>query len=121
MVALQKECKSCRISDLEKMLENAPILAIGGVDTVENGQPKVRQVTNKIRRNRSYRTSIASRASSTTFAGTRCGSADTHFKRGLARCAEQRQAAEVRRIRAAVGVNPSSFFIASQNGPQQFD
>ena len=33
------------------MQQTAPTLAIGGVDTAENGPPKVRQVTNKIRRN----------------------------------------------------------------------
>ena len=33
------------------MLKSAPTLAIGGVDTAENGPSKVRQVTNKIRRN----------------------------------------------------------------------
>ena len=40
--------KSCRC---RKRLENAPTLAIGGVDPAENGPSKVRQVTNKIRRN----------------------------------------------------------------------
>ena len=33
------------------MLKNAPTLAIGGADTAENEPPKVRQVSNKIRRN----------------------------------------------------------------------
>ena len=33
------------------MLKNAPTLAIGGVDTAENGTSNVRQVTNKICRN----------------------------------------------------------------------
>ena len=36
--------------DFEKMLKNAPTLAIGGADTAENGPSKVRQVSNKIRR-----------------------------------------------------------------------
>ena len=33
------------------MLKNAPTLAIGGADPAENEPPKVRQVSNKIRRN----------------------------------------------------------------------
>ena len=33
------------------MLKNSPTLAIGAVDTAENGPSKVRQVTNQIRRN----------------------------------------------------------------------
>ena len=33
------------------MLQNAPTLAIRGLDTAENGPSKVRQVTNKIRHN----------------------------------------------------------------------
>ena len=33
------------------MLKNSPTLAIGGVDTAENGPSKVRQVTNKVCRN----------------------------------------------------------------------
>ena len=33
------------------MLQNAPTLAIGGLDTGENGPSKVRQVTNKSRHN----------------------------------------------------------------------
>ena len=37
------------------MLKNAPTLAIGGADTAENEPPKVRQVSNKIRRNIGYR------------------------------------------------------------------
>ena len=37
--------------DLVKMLKNALTLAIGGVDTAENGRSKFRQVTNKIRLN----------------------------------------------------------------------
>ena len=40
--------KPCRA---RKMLKNAPTLAIGGADTAENEPPKVRQVSNKIRRN----------------------------------------------------------------------
>ena len=34
--------------DFEKMLKNASILAIVGLDTAENGPSKVRQVTNRI-------------------------------------------------------------------------
>ena len=33
------------------MLQNAPTLAIRGLDTAENGPSKVRQVTNKVNRN----------------------------------------------------------------------
>ena len=36
-----KECKSCRA---QKMLQNAPFLAIVAVDTDENEPPKVRQL-----------------------------------------------------------------------------
>ena len=42
------DLKPCRA---RKMLKNAPTLAIGGADTAENEPPKVRQVSNKIRRN----------------------------------------------------------------------
>ena len=42
------DLKPCRA---RKMLKNAPTLAIGGADTAENGPSKVRQVSNKIRRN----------------------------------------------------------------------
>ena len=38
-----KECKSCRA---QKMLQNAPFLAIVAVDTDENEPPKVRQLDN---------------------------------------------------------------------------
>ena len=49
-VAVQRnaDLKPCRA---RKMLKNAPTLAIGGADTAENEPPKVRQVSNKIRRN----------------------------------------------------------------------
>ena len=45
------DLKPCRA---RKMLKNAPTLAIGGADTAENEPPKVRQVSNKIRRNIGY-------------------------------------------------------------------
>ena len=49
-IAVQRnaDLKPCRA---RKMLKNAPTLAIGGVDTAENGPSRVRQVSNKIRRN----------------------------------------------------------------------
>ena len=49
-IAVQRnaDLKPCRA---RKMLKNAPTLAIGGADTAENEPPKVRQVSNKIRRN----------------------------------------------------------------------
>ena len=48
------DLKPCRA---RKMLKNAPTLAIGGADTAENEPPKVRQVSNKIRRNIGSRSS----------------------------------------------------------------
>ena len=45
-----KGAKECIPSRFRKVLQNAPTLAIGDVDTAENGPSKVREVTNKIRR-----------------------------------------------------------------------
>ena len=50
-----------QISENGKMLKNAPTVAIGGVDTAENGPSKVRQVASKIRRNVGAFTTILSR------------------------------------------------------------
>ena len=43
-------CKGMQISNLVDLEKNAPTLALGGADTAENGQSKVLQVSNKIRR-----------------------------------------------------------------------
>ena len=48
------------------MLKNAPTLAIVGVDTAENGPSKVRQVTNKIRRNKGYPSGDFSRSATSS-------------------------------------------------------
>ena len=61
-IAVQRnaDLKPCRA---RKMLKNAPTLAVGGADPAENEPPKVRQVSNKIRRNIGLSTASLSRAS----------------------------------------------------------
>ena len=48
---MQRHAQLVNFENDNLMLQNEPTLAIGGLDTDENGPSKVRQVTNKIRHN----------------------------------------------------------------------